>query len=104
MPHTDLMYISFYFAASTRQILLLFLKSNMLVNKCSDFLELGFLIFVWVIGKLGLSSVIYSGVETISASIISLNICWSSHLPACLYIFFMLLKHLCSKESLLRTD
>ena len=77
------MALQFDFAAPTRRIAVLFLTPNMLVNKCSDLLALVFLNDVWVIGKLGLSSVISSGVSTISASRIYLNFCWSSHLPAC---------------------
>ena len=47
----------------------------MLVNKRSDFLALGFLTDVWVIVKLGLSSVIHFVVETILTSGITLNSC-----------------------------
>ena len=54
-----------------------------------------------VICKLGLSYVIYSGVDTIAESRISFRFCCSSHLPLCWYIFFMLFKNLCSKEDLL---
>ena len=66
------MALRFNFSDPTRRIAVLFLTSNKLVNKSSDFLELGFLAVVWVIGKLGLSSVISYGVETIAASRISL--------------------------------
>ena len=58
----------FYFVAPTLCIAVLFLTSNMLVNKLIDFIALGLLTVVWVVGKLGVSSVIYPGVETIAAS------------------------------------
>ena len=77
------MYLCFYFAAPKLRIAVPFLTSNILVNKRSDFLALGFLAIFWVIGKIGLSSVISYRVEIIAASIISLSFCWSSHLPAC---------------------
>ena len=70
------------FSDPTRQISVLFLTSNMLVNKRSGFLELVFYV-VWFKVKPGLPSVIYFGVESIAASRISLYCFWSSHLPAC---------------------
>ena len=51
-----------------------------------------FLTGVDVIGKLGLSSVIYSGLDTMSESRISFRLCWWSHLPACWYIFFYVIQ------------
>ena len=69
--------------ATIRRFSVVGLTSNMLVNKHSDFLALGFLTGVYVIGTLGILSVTPSGVDTIAASRISLSFCWSSHLPAC---------------------
>ena len=94
----------FDFAAPTRNFAVFFLTSNMLVKRHIDFLALGYLTYFWIIGKLGLSSVIYCGLNTIAASRISSRFCWSSHLTACWYIVFMLLKKLCSKEDLLHND
>ena len=68
---------------------ILFLKFIMLVKMHSDFLALCFLTVVGEMGDLELLSVNHSAVETIEASIISLNCCWSSHLPSCLYNFLM---------------
>ena len=96
--------LHFDFAYSTRRKVALFLTSNMLVNKHSDLLAVDFLTILLVILKLGLTSVTYSGVKTIAASIISLRFCWSSHLLACWYIFFVLFKYLCSTEGLLLND
>ena len=76
----------------------------MFVNKHSDFLALDFLTGDDVICTLGLLSVTPSGVDIIAASIITLRFCWSSHLPACWYIFLMLFIHLCSKEDLVNDD
>ena len=83
--------IDLYFnlSAPNQQMAVLFFTSNMLVKRHSDFLSLGFLTGVGVMVDLGLLLVDYSGVETIGASIISFNCCWSSHLPACLYNFLM---------------
>ena len=63
----NLMALRFDFSVPTRRFDVFFLTSNMLVKRHSDFLALYFLTVVWVIGKLGLSSVISSGVETIEA-------------------------------------
>ena len=71
------------FAATIQRFYVFGLTSNMLVNKHSDFVALGFLTAVDVIGKLGLPYVNPSGVDTIAAYRISLRFCWSSHLPAC---------------------
>ena len=54
----------------------------MLVKRQSDFLALGLLTGVGVMGDLGLLSMNPSGVETTAASRISLSCCWLSHLPA----------------------
>ena len=80
------------FAAPTRRLAILFLTSNMLVKRYSDFLSLCFLTGVDVIGKPVLSYVIYSGVDTIAESIICFRFCWSSHLSAWwyIYIFFFI--------------
>ena len=59
------------------------LTSNMLVNKHSDFLALGFLTGVDVIVTLVLLSVTPYVVYTIAESRTSLRFCWSSHLTAC---------------------
>ena len=53
----------------------------MLVKIHSDFLALGLLTGVDAMGDMGLLLGNPSGVETIASSIISLNCCWSSHLP-----------------------
>ena len=71
------------FAAPTRRFAVFFLIFNMLVNKHSYFLALGFLAGVDVTGTLGMSSVTSPGVYTIAASRTSLRFCWLSHLPAC---------------------
>ena len=76
----------------------------MFVNKHSDFLVLGFLTDVDVICILGLLSVKPYGVDSRASSRISLSFCWSSHLPACWYIFLMLFIHLCSKVDMLNDD
>ena len=89
------------FSAPTQSFAVFGLTSNMLVKRHSDFLALGFLTIVDVIGKLGLSSVTPYGVESIAALIISLRFCWSSHLPACWYFCIL---HLCSKEDLVNDD
>ena len=77
------MALCFDFEAPIRRFDILFLTFNMLVNKHSDFLALGFLTGVDVIGTLGLAYVTPSGVDTIAAYIISFRVFWSSHLPAC---------------------
>ena len=64
----------------------------------------GFLNSEDVICTLGLLSVNPSGVDSREAFRISLRFCWSSHLPACLYIFLMLFIHLCSKLDILNDD
>ena len=71
------------FAATIRCLAVFRLKSNMLVKRHSNFLELGFFTGVDAIGTLGLLSVTTSGVESVTYSIISLRFCWSSNLPAC---------------------
>ena len=72
-----------YFAAPIRRFAVFGLTSNMLANKHSDLLVLGFLTGVDVIGTLGLLSVTSSGVYTIAVYIIFLRFCWLSHLPEC---------------------
>ena len=61
----------------------------MLVKRHGEFLALGFLSVDGVMGDLGLLLGNTSGVVTIEPSRISLNCCWLSHLPACLYSFLM---------------
>ena len=61
----------------------------MLVKRHSDFLALGFLNGVDVMGDMGLLLVNTSRLETIVSSIISLNCFWLSHLTACLYNFLV---------------
>ena len=85
----DLIALRFDLAAPTWRIAVFFFMYNMLVKIHSDFLALGFLTGVTVMVYMGLLSVNPSGVETIAASITSLDCCWSSHLPACLYNFLM---------------
>ena len=67
------------FAAPTQHFAAFFLLFNMLVNKHSDFLALGFLTGFDIIGILGLLYMTPYGVDTIAVSIISFMICWSSH-------------------------
>ena len=62
MPYLALIDRRFDFAAPKRRIVFLTLTYNMLAKKHSDLLELGFLTVVLVVGKLRLSSVIYSRV------------------------------------------
>ena len=57
--------LRFDFAATKRIFAVFGLTSNMLVNKYSDFLALGFLTGVDVIGKLGLSYMTIYGVDII---------------------------------------
>ena len=57
-----LMTLSFDFAAPTRRFAVLFFTSNVLVNKHSDLLALGFLTRYDVIGNCGLLSMNPSGV------------------------------------------
>ena len=76
----------------------------MFVNKHGDFLALHFLTGDDVIFTFGMLSVNTSGVYSISYSRISLRFCWSSHLPACWYIFLIFFIHLCSKEDLVNYD
>ena len=92
------------FASTKRRFSVLGLTSNMFVNKHSDFLALGFLTGDDVICTLGLLSVTPSGVYSRADYRTSLRFCWSSHLPACWYIFFILFIHLCSKEDLVNDD
>ena len=94
------MALRFDFAATIWRFVVFGLTSNMLVNKHHDFLALGFLTGVDVIGTLRMLSVTPYGVDTLSASRISFRSFWSSHLPACLFIYLMLFIHLCSKEDL----
>ena len=82
------MALCFDFAATMQHFAVFGLTLNMLVNKHSGLLELGFLTGVYVIGTLGLLSMTPSGVDTIAESSISLRFCCSSHLPACWYIYF----------------
>ena len=63
------------FAATKRRFAVLGLISNMVVNKHSDLLALVFLTVVDLIGTLGLLSVTTYGVDSISASRISLSFC-----------------------------
>ena len=76
-------------AAPTWRVAVLFFTYNMLVKRHSDFLAIGFLTGVDVMGYTGLSLVNILGVETTLASIMTFNCFWSSHLPACLYNFLM---------------
>ena len=67
------MALHFYFASTTLRFAVFVLTSDMLVNKHSDFLALGFLTVVTVLRKLRLTSVIFYGLDTIVASRISLR-------------------------------
>ena len=69
------MALSLDLSDTKRRFSVLGLTSNMLVNKHSDLLALGFLTSVDVIGTLGLSSVTTAGVDSISAPIIPLIFC-----------------------------
>ena len=71
------------FAATKRRFYVLGLTSNMLANKHSDFLAIGFLTVVDGICKLGLLPMNPSGVDSRESSRTSLRLFWSSHLPAC---------------------
>ena len=71
------------FAATKQRLAVVGLTDNMFVNKQSDFLALGFFTGADGIGTLVLLSMNPSGVDSRSASRISLRFCWSSHLPAC---------------------
>ena len=62
------MALHLYFSDPTRRFDVFFLTFNMLVNKHSDFLALGFFTGFYAIVTLGLLSVTSSGVETIAAS------------------------------------
>ena len=75
--------LRFDFEAPTRSFALFFLTFNMLVKRHSDFLALGVLTGIDVMGTVGLLYVTSYGVDTISAYIISLRFFWYSHLPAC---------------------
>ena len=55
-------------------------------------------------GDVGMLSVNSSGVETISASRIYLNCCWSPNLPANLYNILMFSRHFCSYIALMFKD
>ena len=57
-----LMALRYDFSDSTRRIAVLFLTSNMLVNKHSDLLVHGFFTVVWVMRKLGMTALTKSGV------------------------------------------
>ena len=63
------------FAATKLCFAVLGLTSNMVVNKQRDFLALGFLTGVDVIGTLGLLSVTPSGVDSRASSRIFLRFC-----------------------------
>ena len=70
-------------AATKRRFTVLGLTSNIFVNKHSDFLALGFLTGIDGICTLGLLYVNAYGIDSRSASRISLMFCWLSQLPAC---------------------
>ena len=55
-------------------------------------------------GDLGLFLVDPSGLETIAASRIYFNCCWSSHFLAYLYNLLIFWRHMCSKRALLLKD
>ena len=61
----------------------------MLVKRHSDFLSLGFLTSVGVMGDLGLLLENPSEIENIAALRIYLNCFWLSHFLACLYNLLM---------------
>ena len=82
------MALHFDFAATIRRFAVFGFTSNMLVNKHSDFLVLGFLTGVDFIGALELLYVTPYRVDTIAEYMISLRFFWSSHLPECSYIYF----------------
>ena len=92
------------FAVTIRRFYVFSLKFNMLVKRHSDFTALGFFNGVHIIGTLWVLYVNPSGVDSIAASTISLIFYWSSHLPACWYILFILLIHMFSKEDLVNDD
>ena len=88
---------AFGFCTTKRSFAVFFLTFNMLVNKHSDLLALGFLTAVDVICTLWLSSVTSSGVDTIAASMIFFRVFGRhTYLHVDIYMF-MLFKNLCSK-------
>ena len=89
------------YAATKRCFAIFGLTSSMLMKIHNDFIALSFLTGVDGICTSGLLSVNTSGVDSRAASRISLRFCWSSHSPACWYIFLMLFIHLCSKVEML---
>ena len=92
---------SFDFVDPKRRLAVFLLTSNILVIRHGYFLVLDFLAIILVIVRLGISYMLFYGVDTISSSIISFRFFWPSHLPAYWYILLMLFKHLCSKEDML---
>ena len=76
----------------------------MLLKIHSDIRALGLLTGIGFMGDIGLLLVNPSGIETISASRMSLDFCCSSHLPACLYNVLMFSRHLCSYVELFLKD
>ena len=98
------MALRFDSAATKRRFSVFGLTSNMLVNKHSYFLALGFLTGVNVICTLGLSSMTTSVVDSIVASTISLNFVDNNiylHVDMSSLLLFI---HLCSKEDLVHND
>ena len=89
------------FSSSDSTDSILFFTYNMLVKRHSDFIVVGFLTGVGLMGDLEMFLLNPSAVETIASSRISLNCFWLSHLPACLYKFLMFWRHLCLYGSLL---
>ena len=100
----DLIALSFDLAAPTWRIAVFFFAYNTLLKRYSYFQELFLFTGVCIMVDMGLLLVNPSGVKTISASIISLNFCWSSNFLVCLYNLLMLWIHLCSKRALLLND
>ena len=67
----------------------------------SYFLAIGLFTGTYMIIYIGMLSVISSGVYNISASIITLYCCLSSHFPEYLYNFLIFYRHICSYRELL---
>ena len=86
--------LQFALAVPKLQTELLCLTSNVSINRQSNFSALVFLLDKYVLGVIRMLLVHPSGVETISASIISLYWYWSSHLPVVLYNLFIFYRHI----------
>ena len=93
---TALIALWFALAAPNLRTTILCLKSNASGIWQSDFLTKGFVVgSVWM-GEIGLFLFHPYGVENIDDWRMAFNCCWYSHIPAVLYNFLMISRHLCS--------